>query len=367
MILVDVSLKFRSFELAVAFSSEGGTVALFGPSGSGKSLTLNLIAGLARPDRGRICLNAETLVDTQAGIFVKSYRRRVGFVFQDAQLFPHLSVRRNLMFGRWFSPRQERAIDFGSVIATLGIEHLLERSPAHLSGGEKQRVAIGRALLSDPKVLLMDEPLAALDLERKLEILPLIENVRDAFKVPIIYVSHALDEVARLASQVVVLSAGHVTAIGSPGQVLGMADGDLGHDRFERSSVLTARVDGAKSNYGLTELVHPAGRIWLSGLAGPPGRELRVVVKATDVAVATTRPTHLSVRTVLAGTLASIETDKGPLATLTMALPGGDQLVALTTRMAVEELSLRCGDQVFALIKTVALDERAVAATRRGR
>jgi molybdate transport system ATP-binding protein len=362
MIFVDVSLKFRSFELAVAFSSEGGVVGLFGRSGSGKSLTLNLIAGLARPDRGRICLHGRTLVDTQAGIFLKSYRRRVGFVFQDAQLFPHLSVRHNLMFGRWFSPTGERAIDFDSVIATLGIEHLLDRAPTYLSGGEKQRVAIGRALLSDPKILLMDEPLAALDLERKLEILPLIENVRDEFKVPIIYVSHALDEVARLASQVVVLNAGRVAAIGSPGQVLG----DLGQNRFERSSVLTARVSDGKSKYGLTELTHPAGHIWLSGPAGPPGRELRVIVRATDVTIATIRPTHLSVRTVLGGTLASIETDEGPLATLTMRLPGGDQLVALATRLAVEELSLRCGDQVFALVKTVALDERAVATTRRG-
>jgi molybdate transport system ATP-binding protein len=366
MILVDVSLKFRSFELAVAFSSDGGVVALFGRSGSGKSLTLSLIAGLARPDRGRICLHGRTLVDTQAGIFVKSYRRRVGLVFQDAQLFPHLSVRHNLMFGRWFSPRQERAIDVDSVIATLGIEHLLDRAPEHLSGGEKQRVAIGRALLSDPKILLMDEPLAALDLERKLEILPLIENVRDEFKVPIVYVSHALDEVARLASRVVVLNAGRVAAIGPPGQVLGKGESDSGANRFERSSVLTARVDEAKTNYGLTELIHPAGRICVSGLAGPPGRELRIVVKATDVAIATIRPTRLSVRTVLSGTLASIETDEGALATLTITLPGGDQLVALTTRMAVHELSLRCGDQVFALIKAVALDERATAAARRG-
>jgi molybdate transport system ATP-binding protein len=359
MIVVDVSLKFRSFELAVAFSSEGGVVALFGRSGSGKSLTLNLIAGLARPDRGRICLNGRTLVDTQAGIFVKSHRRRVGLVFQDAQLFPHLSVRHNLMFGRWFSPPQERTIAVDSVIATLGIEHLLDRSPANLSGGERQRVAIGRALLSDPKILLMDEPLAALDLERKLEILPLIENVRDAFKVPIIYVSHALEEVARLASQVVVLDAGRVVAIGSPGEVLSRGQTAFDDDRFERASVLTARVEGANSNYGLTELVHPAGRIWLSGLAGPPGRELRVVVNAADVAVATVRPDHLSVRTVLRGTVASVKTDKGPLATVTIGLPGGDHLIALTTRMAVHELSLQRGDQVFALIKTVALDERA--------
>lgn len=366
MMLVDVSLRLPSFELAVTFSSEGGLVALFGRSGSGKSLTLNLIAGLMRPDRGRISLAGRTLVDTQAGIFVESYRRRVGFVFQDAQLFPHLSVRNNLLFGRWFSPRRSRTIAFDSVIATLGIEHLLDRAPAHLSGGEKQRVAIGRALLSDPEILLMDEPLAALDLERKLEILPLIERIRDEFKVPIIYVTHALEEVARLASRVVMLAAGHVVAIGSPGQVLSVGHGDIGEDRFERSSLLTARVNDARTDYGLTELAHPAGRIWLSGLVGPAGRELRIVVKATDVTIATSRPAHLSVRTVLSGTLAAIDTDEGPLAALTIKLPGGDQLVALATRMAVHDLSLKCGDKVFALIKTVALDERTIGEATRG-
>jgi len=360
MISVDVGLHVGAFDLEVAFASDGGILALFGRSGSGKSLTLNLIAGLAHPDRGRIRLDGRDLVDVARRISVPKHRRRVGFVFQEAHLFPHLSVRRNLLFGRWFSPPRERRIDPASVIGRLGIAHLLDRVPANLSGGEKQRVAIGRALLSDPKILLMDEPLAALDVERKLEILPLIERIRDEFEVPIVYVSHAIDEVARLAARVVILEAGRVAAIGPPTDVFGSGRGAAGENRFERSSVLTARVAGANPAYGLTELAHPAGAIWLAGPAGAVGRDLRIVIKATDVTLATARPSQLSVRTVLAGTVERIDSDDGPLAAVSVALQGGGHVVALATRMAVDDLALRRGDTVFALIKTVALDERAL-------
>ena len=215
MITVNVALKLGSFDLDVAFENDAGITALFGRSGSGKSMTINLIAGLARPDRGRIVLDNTTLVDTEAHIFLPAYRRRVGLVFQDAQLFPHLSVKQNLLFGRWFAPKSERNIAFSRVVETLGIGHLLARKPALLSGGEKQRVAIGRALLATPQILLMDEPLASLDTERKLEILPLIEQLRDEFRIPIVYVSHAIEEVARLAASVVVMDHGHVVAVGT--------------------------------------------------------------------------------------------------------------------------------------------------------
>ncbi|HEU4358113.1 MAG TPA: ATP-binding cassette domain-containing protein, partial [Xanthobacteraceae bacterium] len=191
MIRVDVALKLGDFNLDVAFENGAGITALFGRSGSGKSMTINLIAGLARPDRGSIVLDGRVLVDTEANIFVPAYRRRVGLVFQDAQLFPHLSVRQNLLFGRWFAPKAASAIPFAPVVETLGIGHLLERKPARLSGGEKQRVAMGRALLASPEILLLDEPLASLDTERKLEILPLIESLRDEPGIPIVYVSHA--------------------------------------------------------------------------------------------------------------------------------------------------------------------------------
>jgi molybdate transport system ATP-binding protein len=362
MINVEAALKLGAFDLDVAFQNDAGITALFGRSGSGKTVTINLIAGLAGPDRGRIVLDDHVLVDTKAGIFMPSHRRRVGLVFQDAQLFPHLSVQQNLLFGRWFAPAGETSIAFAKVVDTLGIGHLLPRRPGRLSGGEKQRVAIGRALLAAPRILLMDEPLASLDSERRLEILPLIESLRDEFHVPIVYVSHAIEEVARLASRVVVLEHGRVAAIGSVDEVFGR--NPIGEDRFARSSVIIGKIVGIDPAYGLTEIAHPAGTLWLAGRADPIGREARVVIKATDITLATAPPRQLSVRTTLAGTVAGIATGDGPLASVNIDLVGHGQLIALATRKAIDELGLKPGEQVFALVKTVALDERTVAAMR---
>ena len=200
MIAFDCRLQRRDFVLDAAFEAGGGVTALFGVSGSGKTTALRVLAGLERPERGRIAVDDAVLVDTARGVFVPACRRRMGMVFQDAQLFPHLSVRQNLEYGRWFTPAAERRVAFAPVVEVLGIAHLLERQPATLSGGERQRVAIGRALLASPRLLLMDEPLAALDADRRLEVLPLIERVRDAFGIPILYVSHAAEEVARLGA-----------------------------------------------------------------------------------------------------------------------------------------------------------------------
>jgi molybdate transport system ATP-binding protein len=364
MIRVDAALKLGAFDLDISFENELGITALFGRSGSGKSMTINLIAGLARPDRGRIVLEGRALVDTENNIFVPKHRRRVGLVFQDAQLFPHFSVRKNLLFGRWFAPKAEPAIAFDRVVDTLGIGHLLGRRPARLSGGEKQRIAIGRALLASPKILLMDEPLASLDTERKLEILPLIESLRDEFRIPIVYVSHAMEEVARLAARVVVLERGRVSASGAVEDVLGAGPAQAGESRFTRASVVTGRISGIDEHYGLTEISHPAGTICLAARTGPVGREVRVVIKATDVTLSTVRPRHLSVRTMLAGMVASIEAGDGPLAAVNIDLEGHGQLVALATRKGIDELGLGRGDRVFALAKTVALDERTVVASR---
>lgn len=361
MIRVDAALKLGAFDLDIAFENDEGITALFGRSGSGKSTTINLIAGLARPARGRIVLDGRTLVDTEAGIFVPKHKRRVGLVFQDTQLFSHLSVRQNLLFGRWFAPKAERNIAFEPVVETLGIGHLLARKPARLSGGEKQRVALGRALLASPKILLMDEPLASLDQERKLEILPLIERLRDEFRIPIVYVSHSVEEVGRLASRVVVLEAGRVVAMGGVEDVLGPGLSAAHISRFARSSVLTGKLASIDAAYRLTEIAHPAGTIWLVGQAGPIGREARIVIKSTDITLAKARAEALSVRTTLAGTVTEIDTDDGPIAGVSIALDGHGQLYALATRKAIDELGLARGDRVFALVKTVALDERAVA------
>jgi molybdate transport system ATP-binding protein len=361
MIRVDAALRLGAFSLDVAFENDKGVIALFGRSGSGKTMTINLISGLARPDRGTIVLDGRVLVDTAARVFVPKHRRRVGLVFQDAQLFPHFSVRQNLLFGRWFAPKSDRAIAFDAVVGALGIGHLLERRPPRLSGGEKQRVAIGRALLASPRILLFDEPLASLDEERKQEILPLIEHVRDAFAIPIVYVSHAIEEVARLASRVVMMENGRVVAVGPVEDVFGPSRTPPGEGRFERASFITGKIAGINAAYGLTQIAHPSGTIWLAGRAGALGGEVRVVIRAIDVTLSTTRPRNVSVRTILSGTVAGIVADDGPLASVDVALEGHGHLAALATRMAIDELGLGTGDQVFALVKTVALDERNVA------
>jgi molybdate transport system ATP-binding protein len=359
--MIDVALarQFGAFRLDIAFQNSEGITALFGRSGSGKSTTINLIAGLQRPEAGHVILDGCVLTDVAAGIFVPPHRRRIGLVFQDSHLFPHLDVSQNLRFGRWFAPRHARTISFDSVVETLGIGHLLKRWPNMLSGGERQRVAIGRALLSCPRLLLFDEPFAALDLQRRLEILPLIETLRDEFKIPIVYVSHAIEEVARLAACVVVLENGRVKAIGAPEDVLSDTANVADDPRFGRSSVLTALV-GPADAYGLTELRHPAGKIWLAGPAGPEGSKAHIIVRATDVTLSKTAPHQMSAQGLLAGTVEAVALD-GPFATVTVALDGDGKLAAMATHRSVAELGLVPGDPVFALVKTVALDERTLA------
>ena len=211
---VDVEKKLGEFPVAANFTGDSGTTALFGPSGAGKTSIANMIAGLLRPDRGRIALNGDVLFDSAAGIDVPAHQRGAGYVFQEGRLFPHFSVRRNLDYGRWMRglPRDEAA--FGHICDLLDIGALLDRRPGALSGGERQRVALGRALLMQPRLLLLDEPLASLDRKRKQEILPYFERLRDEAKVPMIYVSHDADEVRRIASRVVLLDEGRVTKVG---------------------------------------------------------------------------------------------------------------------------------------------------------
>ncbi len=214
MLTVDIDKRLGEFSLHAVFAAEGGATVLFGPSGSGKTSLINMVAGLSRPDRGRITLDEEVLFDAQARIDLPAWKRHIGCVFQEGRLFPHLSVKRNLDYGRWMSGRAFDAQTFAHVVELLDIGPLLARRPGRLSGGERQRVAIGRALLMQPRLLLLDEPLASLDTARKGEILPYLERLRDEARVPMIYVSHEPTEVQRIATRVLRVDGGQVAAMG---------------------------------------------------------------------------------------------------------------------------------------------------------
>ena len=214
VLAVDVEKQLGALQLKVRFEAAGGATALFGPSGAGKTSVVNMIAGLLTPDRGAIALDDTVLFDAERGINMPPHRRRIGYVFQEGRLFPHLSVRQNLDYGRRMSGRARDAKDFDRIVALLDIENLHDRRPRMLSGGERQRIAVGRALLMGPRLLLLDEPLASLDAGHKREILPYLVRLRDEAKIPIVYVSHTPAEVRRIATGVVRLDAGQVTATG---------------------------------------------------------------------------------------------------------------------------------------------------------
>lgn len=350
---VDVTHRFGSFLLEARFVSEGRLTAFFGRSGSGKTSLVNIIAGVIRPDRGRIVLDDTVLVDTKQRIFVPKYRRRVGYIFQEGRLFPHLTVRQNLLFGRWFTPRRERNIGLDQVLDLLGIAHLLDRRPGALSGGEKQRVAIGRALLTSPRLLLLDEPLASLDDTRKEEILPFIERLRDEAQVPIVYVSHSISEVTRLATTVVTILDGRVVAVGPPTEVLGRADAP--YDTGEAGAVIDAVIGGHDPSFGLTTLRSPAGALQAPHLDLPIGTPVRVRIRAREVMIATTPPDGLSALNVLPALVTALE-QAGEGAVAVGLDCSGVRLTARLTRKSVDALGLEPGRKVYAVIKSVALD-----------
>ncbi|PWK62405.1 molybdenum ABC transporter ATP-binding protein [Roseicyclus mahoneyensis] len=342
--------RFAGFALDVDVTAPPGVTVLFGPSGSGKTTLINAVAGLLRPDAGRIAVADWVLLDTKARYCLPRHKRRIGYVFQEGRLFPHLTVRQNLLYGRWFAPRNVTPEPLDRVVEMLGIGALLERRPAALSGGEKSRVAIGRALLSAPRLILADEPLAALDEARKAEILPYFERLRDEISVPILYVSHASVEVARLATTVIALQGGRVAAIGPPERVLGDASAVGAR---EVASLLRARVV-AHHDDGLSELATAAGALHLPRVAGAPGTVIRVRIAASDVILSRAAPVGLSALNILQGTIAEIQPGRGPAARVVLAV-GAERLIARVTLRAVAALSLQPGQTCYAILKSVAV------------
>lgn len=356
---VDVEHRLGRFRLAANFRAESGLIALFGRSGAGKTSLVNLIAGLIRPDRGRIAVGGDVLVDTDKGVFVPPHRRRIGYVFQEARLFPHLSVRQNLLYGHWFTPRSERAASLDHVVGLLGLQALLDRRPAGLSGGEKQRVALGRALLVSPRLLLMDEPLASLDTPRKDEIFPYLERLRDEVRIPIVYVSHSVPEVARLATTMVLLSDGRVEAVGAVSSIMSRLDLFPLTGRYEAGAVIEGRVAGHDDAVQLTTLHSAAGLLRVPRLDAAIGTPIRVRIRARDVMVAVQPPQGLSALNVLDGRVAEIAASGGPIVELRLDC-GGEILLARITRQSVQSLGLAPGRPVYAVIKSIAFDRRSL-------
>jgi molybdate transport system ATP-binding protein len=359
MLEVDIEHRLGAFELDIHFRSGRGLTALLGRSGAGKTSVVNVIAGLVRPERGRIVVDGSVLIDTARGIRTPAHRRRVGYVFQEDRLFPHLTVRQNLLFGRWFAPGPAPAARLDDVVDLLGIGTLLDRRPGRLSGGEKQRVAIGRALLASPRLLLMDEPLASLDARRKDEIFPYIERLRDQAGVPIVYVSHAVGEVTRLANTIVLITDGRVRAVGPLQEVMGRAELYPMAGRFEAGAVLAARVAAHDARWGLTELAGAFGKLTVPRLPAPVGAALRVRIRARDVILAATPPTGISALNVLAGRVEAVVPIEEAALEVQLRL-GNERLLARVTRRSGATLGLVPGREIFAVIKTVAIDRRSL-------
>ena len=336
---------FPGFKLDLDLTAPAGLTCLFGRSGSGKTTIINAVAGLLRPDTARIVLDGVALHD------LPPHQRRVGYVFQDARLFPHMTVAQNLTYAARI--RRQQAKGFDRIVGLLGIGALLDRRPATLSGGERQRVAIGRALLSDPRILLMDEPLAALDEARKSEILPYIEALRDAFGLPILYVSHALPEVARLATSIAVIDAGRLLAFGPAARLLSDPETAPLLGLRDAGAILTARVAEQAAD-GLTRLDTPAGPLWLPRVQTTIGHSLRVRIAASDVMLALTRPEGLSALNVLPATVRAVRDGDGPGALVQLDL-GGQALLARVTRRSATALGLQPGLELFAVVKSVSV------------
>jgi len=356
-------LDYPGFSLDVDLDLPGsGVTALFGHSGSGKTTLLRCVAGLQRAAGGELRVNGEVWQD--ANLFLPTHRRPIGYVFQEASLFPHLDIRRNLEYGLKRVPEARRRVGLRHAIDLLGIGHLLERKPDRLSGGERQRVGIARALAVSPEILLMDEPLAALDLARKQEILPYLERLHDDLEIPVLYVSHAPDEVARLADHLVVLEEGRVVASGGLGETLARLDLPirLGEDA---GVVLDGEVVEIDSNWHLARVRvgqgppdnHQVGQVhlWVRDSGHPVGHRARVRILARDVSLALDRHDDSSILNTLSATVLEMAADSHPALTLVRLDVAGAPLLARLTRRSVSGLDLHPGKLVWAQIKAVAL------------
>ena len=353
MIQLQIALSFGDFQLDTDIEIPGdGVTALFGDSGSGKSSLLRCIAGLAKAEKGRVCVNGEIWQDENQ--FLPTHLRPVGYVFQESSLFSHLSVRGNLDYAEKRSRGRESLVSRQEIVSLLGIEAVLDRKPDGLSGGERQRVAIARTLLSSPKLLLMDEPLASLDAARKREFIPYLKKLRSALDIPIIYVSHSLNEVAQLADHILVLNNGNVQAEGALTETLSRADFPMSLDD-DAGAVLDVEVVAKEPDWQMERVMFSGGELWLRDSGLPIGTVHRIRVLARDVSLATERHENTSIQNILPVTLDVIVENADTGSALVQLNAGGHALLARITQKSLARLALKQEDRVWAQIKSVAL------------
>lgn len=357
MLEAEFSGQLGAFQLDTAFDfPERGVTVLFGPSGCGKTSILRCIAGLTRVERGRFAIGGETWQDERT--FLAAHRRRCGYVFQEANLFPHMSVRKNLLYGarRAASGSPATPAEFGRLVDLLGLSTLLDRSPVNLSGGERQRVAIGRAILSEPRILLMDEPLSALDHANKRAIFPYLQQLHQAFDLPIVYVTHATDELVRLADHVVLLDGGKVTA---SGPLLAMqARLDLPFSGEDEAGVsIEATIRERDQRWHLARASFDGGDFWVRDPGLAIGAPVRLMVRARDVSLALTKAEDVSILNRLPATVVEVRPGEDPSSVTVRLDLAGTPLVARLTALSAEMLKIAPGAKVWAQVKSVAVVE----------
>ena len=353
MLEIDIQKKIAGFQLDFNQTFPPGVTAFFGKSGAGKTTLLNLIAGLMSPDHGRIALNQRVLFHSSENINLPPAQRGMGYVFQESRLFPHLNVRKNLVYGYRQISGKPQLLHFDNIVSLLELETLLTRYPKWLSMGEKQRVAIGRALLRQPELLLMDEPLASLDAPRKIQILPYLKRICSELKIPIIYVSHLIDEIIHLAHSIAFIAEGSCLAYGPIVDVLAQHEIQKFYGLEEIGSVLDTQIIAHDLSYDLTLLSHPGGQISVARQHLSLQQSIRVRILPRDVTIATTLPHDSSVLNMLQGTITSMI--RISPSHIDLLLDVGSPLWARVTRKSCDLLQLETGKSIYALIKSAAV------------
>lgn len=355
MLSVQLEKEYPQFAIRADFNADAGSIsALFGRSGAGKTSIVDMIAGLTRPDAGKIEIGGDVLFDAAAGINLPPEKRRVGYVFQNSRLFPHMNVRRNLLYGA----SAAAGADFRQIAHLLDLEPLMNRSPVKLSGGERQRVAIGRALLSQPRLLLMDEPLAGIDVQRRNEILPFLDRLRAEVDLTMLYVSHEIEEVIRLADNMILVSDGTIAASGAVEDIMSRLDLKPLTGRYESGAVLATTYETYDAEFGLGHLAFDGGTLRVAGLEMDHGVPVRAHIRARDVSLALSRPAQSSILNVFDGRIVEVTDEPGPQVDVLVDI--GAPIIARVTRKSAHDLALKPGQPVFTLIKAVAIDKRSL-------